>query len=796
MKKIFLSLLFLPTIQLLMAAPVGLNQARMQAGKFLSSAVADGMMRQASGQKLTLAYSARQGNDNTLYVFNREGNAGYVIVSGDDRTTPVLGYCDRGSFSITNAPSNLKAWLEGYERQIAFLFSHPQLQNNVSKTEGDKTVGPLLGDIEWDQGEPYNKKCPYGCATGCVATAMSQIMYYHKWPVQGIGSNSYTTTTQGYQVSANFGNTVYQWDKMLPALNENSPAEAIDAVSTLIFHAGVSVNMDYDESSGAYSYPISQALVKNFGYDAGASYRMRNYYTSTQWEEMLRNELDNGRPVVYDGATYKQEGHSFVCDGYNESGYFHINWGWSGIDNGYFLLTALDPETMGIGGSASGLGFNYNQDMIIGIQRPTENSKMSYVFDCDQLEALSAKKLRQDTVTFIADEVYNDTYDTVSASLRFNVYDNTGKVVATSESKIHQFSPYKGYSTVERRFAVPDSLPDGIYRARFVFAPIENGEKGDYQLVNVIPQNNNYYRITVKGDSVVYSEAGASAFSLEDYTVNPTPMESDKESEVIAKIHNEGGEFSGNLYFSLAPVDNDVSYKTYTSPAVQATLASEATTDVDFKQTFSLPGGQYKLRFYVAHDDLYWEKVGKTDTVTIKGPQEPADILVDDDMWFEPDNDNVPKDDMRLHAILKNEGGNMTAKIVPLIFDPDDDWTPVASMDTIEVNIGRMKTDTIVFYGEFLNAQTGKTYEIEMYNVTAQSWLIPSYFARLNFTMGEATGIRKAEAAAEDSDVYVYNTTGRLVLRTVASRLKSRIASLPKGVYVMKKGLESRTFVR
>lgn len=101
MKKIFLSLLFLPTIQLLMAAPVGLNQARMQAGKFLSSAVADGMMRQASGQKLTLAYSARQGNDNTLYVFNREGNAGYVVVSGDDRTTPVLGYCDRGSFSIT-----------------------------------------------------------------------------------------------------------------------------------------------------------------------------------------------------------------------------------------------------------------------------------------------------------------------------------------------------------------------------------------------------------------------------------------------------------------------------------------------------------------------------------------------------------------------------------------------------------------------------------------------------------------------------------------------------------------------
>ena len=225
-------------------------------------------------------------------------------------------------------------------------------------------------------------------------------------------------------------------------------------------------------------------------------------------------------------------------------------------------------------------------------------------------------------------------------------------------------------------------------------------------------------------------------------------------------------------------------------------MASEATTHVDFKQTFSLPGGQYKLRFYVAHDDLYWEKVGKTDTVTIKGPQEPADILVDDDMWFEPDNDNVPKDDMRLHAILKNEGGNMTAKIVPLIFDPDDDWTPVASMDTIEVNIGRMKTDTIVFYGEFLNAQTGKTYEIEMYNVTAQSWLIPSYFARLNFTMGEATGIRKAEAAAEDSDVYVYNTTGRLVLRTVASRLKSRIASLPKGVYVMKKGLESWTFVR
>lgn len=796
MKRIFLSLLFLPATQLLMAAPVGLDQARQQAGSFLTSAVASKVMRQAPGERLTLAYSAKQGNDNTLYVFNREGGAGYVVVSGDDRTVPVLGYTDRGSFSLAGAPANLRAWLKGYERQIGFLLSHPQLKNRVRKAEGDKTVGPLLGDIAWDQGDPYNRMCPAGCATGCVATAMAQVMYYHRWPTQGMGSNSYTTNTQEYEVSADFGNTVYQWDKMLPSLSSDSPADAIDAVSTLIFHAGVSVNMDYDESSGAYSYPISRALVKNFGYDIGACYRMRDYYTATQWEVMLRDELDKGRPVIYDGMTYKDEGHSFVCDGYNDSGYFHFNWGWSGLDNGYYLLTALDPEAMGIGGSASGLGFDYNQDMVMGIQPPVENPKMNYVFECDQLEALSVRTLRQDSVKFIADEVYNEAYDTVRASLRFNVYDDAGNVVATSDSKIRRFSPYGGYKTVERKFAVPDDLPDGTYRARFVFAPIEKGEKGAYQLVNIFPQSNNYYRVTVKGDSAFYSEAGASSFSLEGYTVNPNPMESDHESEVKAKIYNSGGEFLGNVYFTLAPVDNDVTYKTYTCPGVQATLAAEATTEVVFKQTFSIPGGKYKLRFYVARDSWNWDKVGKTDTVTINGPEEDADINVEDKMWFEPDNNNVAKDDMRLHAILKNEGGNRKALIVPLIYDPDDDWEPVATMDTLEVNIGRMQSDTVEFDGEFLDGQEGKEYRVELYNVTSKTWLIPSYFARLNFTFGQTDGIGMARAGVDEADVRIYTAAGRLVACSAPGRLKSSIASLPKGVYVMKKGHESRTFVK
>jgi hypothetical protein len=793
MKKSILTVLFFAAVtQLSVAAPVDLAQAQREAKAFIGNAVATQTMRKAPAQaRLTLAYQAKGFKGNSYYVFNRGAGYGYVIVSGDDRTAPVLGYVDKGDFDYSQIPSNMKAWLEGYENQINYLARNPQMKNQILRGNGN-SVEPLLGDIAWDQGYPYNAKCPAGSATGCVATAVGQVMYYYKWPEKGIGSHSYITSTNEYSCSADFGSTTYEWDKMLPSIDEGSSQEAIDAVSTLLYHVGVSLDMDYDESSGAYSYPISQSLVKYFNYDKGANYRMRGYYTSEDWENMVRNELDNSRPIVYNGMTGQREGHSFVCDGYNAEGYYHINWGWSGQSNGYFLLTALDPPDMGIGGAESGFGFNYGQDMIIGIQPPVEGSKMNYVLEGDGVEDLEARVLRTDSVTFKGLNVYSECYDTIYTNIRFNIYDQENQVVASSTSWNLRFSPYHGYDYIPAKFAVPESLPEGEYIAKLAYAVKEGETYTDYSLVETNPNFNNYYSITVKGDSAFYSAAGKPSFTLESYELNPNPLESDKESEITMRVSNSGNEWNGTTYFSLAPVDNDVEYKTYYCEGIPTIIKSGEVAEVHFKQTFSLPGGQYKLRFWaVTQNDITgseWKRIGKIDTVTVIGEEAPADFLVEDDMWFEPDNYNVPKDDMTLHAIIKNEGGAVPTKIVPLIFDPDDDYDPIATLDTIEVNIGHMDTDTIEFWGDFLEGEAGKEYYVYLYNVDQDDWMIPSYCAQLYFTLGETTGITNTKSNVGIEPVTVYTTTGMLMLRTTAAQLHSQLATLPRGIYIVKQG--------
>lgn len=186
--------------------------------------------------------------------------------------------------------------------------------------------------------------------TGCVATAMAQVINYHKYPEKGIGSNSYTTTTSGLSVSFNFGATTFDWDNMADIYSLSSTAEQKTAVATLMKACGVSVNMDYGTgASGAMSAFVPAALVNYFGYDKATAYRERIWFSGQEWEDLVYNELATVGPVYYGGTTARNEGHAFVCDGYRADGFFHINWGWGGQSNGYFRLSALDPSSHGIG---------------------------------------------------------------------------------------------------------------------------------------------------------------------------------------------------------------------------------------------------------------------------------------------------------------------------------------------------------------------------------------------------------------------------------------------------------------
>ena len=280
-----------------------------------------------------------------FYVFNAENNGGFVIISGDDRTEEILGYADSGSLDMDNLPPNLKGWLEGYSKQIDVI----RQENYSGQTTARRAPSTPRAAIEpliitkWGQDGPYNLMCPeidgQRCITGCVATAMAQVMYYHKWPQETCAAiPAYTTGTRQIQMAA-LPPTAFKWDKMRDRYWEGETGESADAVAELMRYCGQAVTMDYNiDESGAFEMP--RHLIQYFGYSKNAKYITMSQYTTSQWEDILYKELSEGRPVLYEGASVSNA-HEFICDGYDGNGYYHFNWGWNGMADGFFLPSIL-----------------------------------------------------------------------------------------------------------------------------------------------------------------------------------------------------------------------------------------------------------------------------------------------------------------------------------------------------------------------------------------------------------------------------------------------------------------------
>jgi hypothetical protein len=314
-----------------------------------------------------------------LYIFN--GNPGFVVMAADDCVQPILGYSLTGKFVAENMPTNVSGWLQGYNDEIQYAIDNKlkatsettklwkELIDGNSKAAKATVIVDALIQTTWDQDPGYNDLCPYDynanelTVTGCVATAMAQIMRYWEYPSHGVGSNSYTPSTHpeyGVQ-SVNFAQATYDWTAM-PL--HSSSAE----IAKLMYHCGVSVNMDYNIAanggSSAYNTALVPALKNYFNYKTTATLQWKDYY-SGNWTDMLKTELNAGRPIEYNGSG-SGGGHAFVCDGYDNSNYFHFNWGWSGANDGFYSLTNLVPGSGGSGGGS--YSFTNNQSAVIGIQ--------------------------------------------------------------------------------------------------------------------------------------------------------------------------------------------------------------------------------------------------------------------------------------------------------------------------------------------------------------------------------------------------------------------------------------------
>ena len=246
------------------------------------------------------------------------------------------------------------------------------LENNLIPKDGDTTgVAPLLTTF-WDQTYPYNGYCPGNSATGCAATAQAQVMNFWQYPAFGMGSHSYTHASYGVQ-SADFAHTLYDWANMPSRANYSTPMVEIEAVATLMYHCGVSLDMQYDPEgsaatglAGMEGIPsIDNSLKDYFGYSAEMRVVHRGYYTKDQWRDMLIAELDLGHPIVYVGSG-DAGGHGFVCDGYDSRGYMHFNFGWSGRGDGYFPVDSISPGVGGVGGNGT-YTFNDNNSALLGL---------------------------------------------------------------------------------------------------------------------------------------------------------------------------------------------------------------------------------------------------------------------------------------------------------------------------------------------------------------------------------------------------------------------------------------------
>lgn len=380
-------------------------------------------------------------NNAPYYAFNLE--QGYVIVSGDDEMTELVGYAENGFFDAENVPPQMQLWLDGYAEYVAAVQSGKAKARKILLSDSPSVVVEPLVTTKWNQDAPFNNFAPeytddnnntQRCATGCAATAMAQIMKFHNWPEQGVGHYSYEHQSFG-TISSNFSEHVYDWTNMIDRYNngEYSNVQA-DAVALLMKDCGVSLNMNYGPVSGASIYSYTPAFKNYFRYSSRTV--NRSGCETAEFTKIITDELQAGRPIIYCG-TGEDGGHAFVVDGYDTNYFLHVNWGWGGYSDGYFDMNYMDPAGLGIGGGSG--AFKWNQGIVLA--RPLKDGVEPYEFIqqlcfvlfndvqggifCEQ--EMPANK--GDVVTILLRNTANLSGESFFGSLNVGVFDDSGALV-------------------------------------------------------------------------------------------------------------------------------------------------------------------------------------------------------------------------------------------------------------------------------------------------------------------------------------------------------------------------------
>ena len=862
---LFLSLIFSFH---LFGKEITIEQARQFAENYLRTS-SNPLLKSTSNLKLTDAgdiFNRIFNNASTLkstaananrdiYIFNIGDDNGFIMISGDDAAIPVLAYSHSGKIDTDKSPQNVLKWLEGYRQQISYIKTNAIQQTEVIKsqwegtaytlksTEGTSAVTPLLS-TKWNQAPHVNDMCPYDntyqelTVTGCPATAMAQIMKYWGYPNKGIGFHTYQHDKYG-SLSANFGNTTYNWAAMPNEVNS-----ANEAVATLMYHCGVAVEMNYNVASegGSGSYVVKDpytrysdnqtcqnAFVQFFGYSPTIEGLFRESYTDEVWISKLKQELDAGRPIQYAG--YGQGGHTFVCDGYDDNDYFHMNWGWGGYYDGYFLIDALNP---GEGGIGSGAGtYNDGQQALIGIKPAQEQEEGGNTTEEYGLTLYGDVVADYYTIGYgegftISTYIINDGTTNFTGDVCAAIFDESNTFidfVQTYEGVTLESGYY--YESIFTSQGSLDMLP-GNYNI-YIFSKTGNG---DWSIISESYGSNTYtYAVQMS------VENNQDIALLNPIVINTENIISNDPLEITVDVVNWGfDDFNGIVDINLFNLNGE---HELTIDQASTSIASGYYDTYNFyTSSLNISPGTYLLAVF--HQPTYGDFIL---TGSTSGAPNPIKIIVQAAPYAEDSyemNDDVDHSYALIPTFTDNTSNITTTNTN---FHVGSDW------DFFSINLeDGYNYDIDIRLHDAYNSGDGNTYTVDalfLYSFDGENWtgtyddIMPSpistagnttlycvtspyflgetgtYLLDINIDRSSTTAIETSKVANEISispnpcsnyievlgtvniDMYsIYDITGKLQLESNVVNNYIDVSSLSKGIYFINIKTSNKNYIR
>lgn len=722
-------------------------------------------VKTVASPQLVMDVKAAKTNIPAVYVFDTK--PGYLILSANDCAAPVLGYSDRGTIDPQSLPPAMKYWLDSYASQIAWAEQNGVTYNakSASRATDMEAIAPLV-KTTWNQSAPYNDKCPEfngeRSVTGCVATALAQEMYYHQWPATAQGgkvsyeseySSEYTT-----QISLNFDNVTFDWnDMLLNYTSDNYTTTQADAVAELMYACGVAVEMDYSPvESGASTLYIAPALYKYFGYSDAAIMPFRTFYTSDEWNQMVYDQLAQNLPVLYGGDS-TEGGHQFVCDGYQGDGYFHFNWGWAGQSDGYYLLSALDPESQGIGGSTS--GYNYNQSICINVAKPGVITGPQYLIYCsgdflteglyeNMEEEGSSQTVQLGQTLTIMSSNYFGNYGCKAVDGAFGILisgDNgttTAYASSTSLATLADNGDVQSYTVT-----LPSTLEEGTYNVTPIFLP-----EGASEYVNILAPvaGIRSLSMTVSGSTATITVGNAPDFTISNAEFKSEVYSGSYFSLDFTAVNNGSDQYYGLIGAVLVQNGNEMAS---TEQVVPVTLNAGETATFNLIGQFEnelgdgVAAGEYQV---VLVESTTGNSVGPQNslTVNVQSTLESSPTL-NVSLAIDGTSTDVDPSDITFKGTVGVESGYLADQLMMFVFPDESGAEDIYYTYTDYMFVGEGDQTDFDLNVDLSSVVTdGGTYMAQMYTSSEEALGQP-----VTFTV-QTTGI--SDVADTSADVKVF----------------------------------------